>query len=85
MDFEQSGFIGGLSNKSYWRTSNKLYRKIIQQILSEACLTNLFSKGCPMNFDIRDSLMSFQKQKSFVFENSFSYMEKACVRELART
>ena len=29
--------------------------------------------------------MSFQKQKSFGFENYFSYMANACVRESART
>ena len=29
--------------------------------------------------------MSFQKQKSFVLETVFSYMENACVRELVRT
>ena len=29
--------------------------------------------------------MSFQKQKSFCFENNFSYMANACVRESMRT
>ena len=29
--------------------------------------------------------MSFQKQKYFGFENCFSYMENACVRESVRT
>ena len=29
--------------------------------------------------------MSFRKQKIFGFENGFSYMENACVRELVRT
>ena len=39
-----------------------------------------------MDFDIEDCPMSFQKQKKiFCFENSFSYMENACVRESART
>ena len=63
MAFEQSGFIGGLSNK--------FYRRVVQQILSEACPTNLFSEGCPMDFDIRDCPMCFQKQKSFVLKTIF--------------
>ena len=63
MDFEQSGFIGGLSSK--------FYQGFVQQILSEGCPTNLFSKGCPMDFDIEDCPMSFQKQKSFVFKTIF--------------
>ena len=79
MVFEQSGYIEGLSNKLYrrmsnkvyWRMSNKLYRRVVQQILSEACLTDLFSKGCPMDFDIGDCPMSFQKQKSFVLKTVF--------------
>ena len=29
--------------------------------------------------------MSFQKQKSLVFETVFSYMENACVRESVST
>ena len=45
-------FIEGLSNKLYRRMSNKLYRRVVQQILSEACPTNLISKGCSMCFDI---------------------------------
>ena len=38
-----------------------------------------------MDFDIEDCPMSFQKQKIFCFENSFSYMANACVRESVRT
>ena len=44
MAFEQSGFFRGLSTK--------LYRRLVQQILSEACPTDLFLEGCPMNFEI---------------------------------
>ena len=32
---------------------------------------DLFSEGCPMDFDIRDCSMSFQKQKSFVLKIVF--------------
>ena len=46
---------------------------------------DLFSEGRPMDFDIGDCPMSFQKKKIFCFENSFSYMANACVRESART
>ena len=47
---------------------------------------DLFSEGCPIDFDIRDCPISFQKQKSFVLKTIFfSYMANACVRELART
>ena len=55
--------MGGLSNKLYWR--------VVQQILSEACPTNFFSEGCPMDFDIGDCPMSFQKKKSFVMKTVF--------------
>ena len=51
MAFEQSSrcpinYIGGFSNK--------LYQRVVEQILSEACLTDLFLEGCPMDFNIRD-------------------------------
>ena len=71
MAFEQSSFIGGLSKKSYQRMSNKLYRRVVQQILSKDCPTDLFSEGWPIDFDIEDYLMSFQKQKSFVLKTVF--------------
>ena len=79
MVFEQSGYIGGLSNKLYRRMSNKVYRRmsnklyqrVVQQILSKACPTDLFSEGCPMDFDIRDCPMSLQKQKSYVLKTVF--------------
>ena len=32
---------------------------------------DLFSEGCPMDFDIGDCPMSFQKQKSFVLKTVF--------------
>ena len=63
MALEQSGFIKGLSSK--------FYRRVVQQILSEACPTDLFSEGCPMDFDTGDFPMSFQKQKYFVLKKVF--------------
>ena len=40
-------------------------------------------EGCPINFDIRDCPMSFQKQKSFDLKIVFfSYMAYCMLREL---
>ena len=63
MDFEQRGFIGGLSTKYYQSMSNKLIlSEYVQQTISE---------GCPINFNIGECLMSFQKKKkNFCFGNS---------------
>ena len=36
---------------------------------------DLFSEGCPMNFDIGDCPMSFQKQKYFVLKTIFHTWE----------
>ena len=77
MAFEQSGFIEGLSSKFYRRVVQQILsegcpknyiRGSVQQILSEACPVDLFSEGYPMDFDIGDCPMSFQKQKSLVLK-----------------
>ena len=75
MAFEQSNFIGGLSSK--------FYRRVVQQILSED-VQQIISEGCPKNL-IEGLFYVFSKTKIFCFENCFSYMENACVRELVRT
>ena len=63
----------------------------VQLIISEGCPTNLIG-GCLINYigGLSNKLYrrlsnEFSKTKIFCFENSFSYMENACVRELART
>ena len=60
-------YIEGLSYKCYPMMPNKLYRRVVQQILSEACPIDLFSENCPMNFNIGDCTLSVQKQKNILF------------------
>ena len=51
--------------------SNKLYQRVVKQILSKACPTDLFS-----DVEIGDCPMSFQKQKSFVLKTVFFIYDK---------
>ena len=87
-------------NKLYWSMSNKFYRRVVQQINYIRVCPLKFIGVCPINYIgglsnkfywsmsnklYRRLTNEFSKTKIFCFENSFSYMENACVTESART
>ena len=56
-----------------------LYRRVVQYIIISEF------RGFTTLLQDRSMSNGFSKTKSFCFENSFSYMEFACVRELVRS
>ena len=79
-----------MSTKVCRSMSTKYYRRANQQNFDEVCPLNYI--GGPTNIYrsmsnkvYRRLTNEFSKTKIFCFENSFSYMENACVREPMRT
>ena len=80
-----------MSNKLYRRVVQQILSKYVQQIITEGCSTNFFGV-CPINYIgglsnklYRRLTNEFSKTKIFCFENRFSYMENECVRESTGT
>ena len=51
----------------------------------EGLSNGFISEVCPMGFFYRRFVQWVSKTKIFCFENSFSYMANACVRESVKT